>query len=145
MIKAGKFPGEAIIGIDDKNFVSSLSDCELDNSRIIVTLLHYDYPISEIGEQVFIKAIENGALHPREFATIYNFEKTKVSVLYKKSTKKHAELPDYQFNFPFGPVSADLKKVSSDRWEFGICKEEVDQKKAAICKKHGMKLDFGYR
>lgn len=145
LIESRGFPGEAIIGIDNQDLAKSLSDCECGNSKTVVTLLHYDYPISEIGEEKLISEIENGNLHPREFATIYNFELNKVSVLYKKSTKEYESLPKYDFNFPFGERITDIEKVNIDRNKFGICKYEVDMKNVEIGRKYGMKLKFGYK
>ncbi len=144
LLEKNEFIGESSIGIDNQTLAKSLSDCDFGNSRIIVTLLHYDYPISELGEDKLIIGIENGNLHPREFATIYNFEKNKISVLYKQSNKKYGELPEYKFNFPFGDKSIDLETVNTDRYKFGICKYEVDAKKDEISRKYGMKLKFGY-
>lgn len=145
LINKGEFPNEKSIGIDNQRLAKSISDCDLGNSKIIVTLLHYDYPISEIGEKKLIEAIKRGNLHPREFATIYNFEKNKQSVLYKKSTKKNPPLPRYNFNFPFGSKIDNLEKVNSDRAKFGICKYEVDAKKEKIENRYGIQLSFNYK
>jgi hypothetical protein len=139
------FPGETLIGIDNQILAESLSDCDCGNSKIIVTLLHYDYPISEIGEEKLISEIEKGNLHPREFATIYNFEMNKVSVLYNQSSKKYDSLPIYNFNFPFGEKITDIEKVNSDRGKFGICRYDVDEKKIELSRKYGMKLEFDYK
>ncbi len=145
IIESIGFPGEALIGIDNQTLAKSISDCDCDNSKIIVTLLHYNYPISEIGEEKLISEIENGNLHPREFATIYNFERYKVSRLYRESNKKYESLPKYDFNFPFGDQISNIEKVNFDREKFGICKYEVDKKKIEIAQKYGMKLKFGYK
>jgi len=145
LLNKGEFPDEQLIGIDNQQFANSISDCDLGNSKIIVTLLHYDYPISEIGEEKLISAIKKGNLHPREFAMIYNFEENKQSVLYKKSTKKYLPLPRYNFNFPFGSKIDNLEKVNSDRAKFGICKYEVDVKKEEIEKRYGIQLSFNYK
>ena len=139
------FPGEDLIGLDYQILAKSISDCGCGNSKIIVTLLHYDYPISEIGEDKLISEIEKGNLHPRQFATIYNFEVNKLSVLYRDSEKKYDSLPEYHFNFPFGEKSIDLERVNFDRNRFGICKYEVDMKKSEISSKYGMKLKFNYK
>lgn len=145
IIESSGFPGETLIGIDNQTLAKSISDCGCGNSTTIVTLLHYDYPISEIGEEKLISEIEKGNLHPREFATIYNFEKTKVSVLYNKSSKKYDGLPTYNFNFPFGEIITDIDKVNSDREKIGICRYEVDKKKGEVSRKYGMRLKFGYK
>jgi len=145
LLDTQEFKGEKQIGIDNQRFAKSISDCSFGNSRIIVTLLHYDYPLSEIGEYRLFVAIEKGNLHPREFATIYNFEKNKQSVLYKQSKKAYPILPDYHFNLPFGEIITDLDKVNADRSKFGICKYEVDLRKEKISRKYGLQLNFGYR
>lgn len=144
-IESSGFPGETLIGIDNQTLANSISDCGCGNSKTIVTLLHYDYPISEIGEERLISEIEKGNLHPREFATIYNFEKTKVSVLYNKSSKVYDDLPTYNFNFPFGEKITNTEKVNSDREKFGICRYDVDEKKIEVSQKYGMKLKFDYK
>jgi len=145
LLEEDKFVGEQRIGIDDQKYAKSISDCGLGNSKVIVTLLHYDYPISEIGEEKLIKAITKGELHPREYAYIYNYEVNKISKLYKKSKKKYENLPDYKFNFPFGKKIEDIRRVNKDRMKFGICNYQIDLKKKALIKKYGLKLDFNYR
>ncbi|MEZ5056921.1 MAG: hypothetical protein R2879_07750 [Saprospiraceae bacterium] len=145
LISENKSIGEASIGLDNQKFASSIADCSLGNSKVIVTLLHYDYPVSELGIENLITEIKKGNLHPREFASIYTFEINKVSKLYKNSNKVYPPLPHYDFNFPFGKKSEELKKVNQDRALFGICPYETDLKKEAICKKYGLKLEFGYR
>jgi len=134
------FLGEQLVGLDNQKLAKSISDCDFGNSKIIVTLLHYDYPVSEIGEERLMDAIKKGNLHPREFANIYNFEEHKISVLYKKSTKKYPPLPTYNFNFPFSNKIDDLIKVNSDRAKFGICKYEVDEMKEKVKKKYGIEF-----
>lgn len=136
------FLGEAQLGLDYSNLSDGISDCDAGNSKVIVTLLHYAYPVAEIGEGHFLEAIAQGRLHPREFARIYTFERQKVSVLYRDAKKPDRSLPDYQFNFPFGPKLADLEQVNKDRARFGIGQYEVDQRKKAIELKYGLKLRF---
>lgn len=145
IIESSGFPGETLIGVDNQTLAESIADCSCGNSKTIVTLLHYDYPISEIGEDKLISEIEKGNLHPREFATIYNYEKNKVSVLYNESSKERDSLKLYNFNFPFGEKINDLEKVNSDREKFGICRYEVDEKKIEVSRKYGIKLKFNYK
>ncbi len=144
LIEAGTFPGEKRIGIDNAKLSASISDCNVGNSKVIVTLLHYDYPMMDIRTESLMEAIKNGHLHPREWATIYTFEKNKVSILYEKSNKEYKRRFDYHFNFPFGDKLDDLEKVNKARWTFGICKYEVDLKKEEISRKYGMRLKFNY-
>lgn len=143
--KTHEFPGQDLIGTDNQAFAPSISDCDCGNSKVIVTLLHYDYPIKKLGLVNLINEVKNGNLHPREFATIFDYEKSRLSVLYKFSDKEYFELPTYNFNFPFGEKISDLVKVNQDRKRFGICEYEVDQKKYEIGKKYGMKLIFNYQ
>lgn len=143
-IDKNQFPGEWNIGIDYQRLSKNISDCNAGNSKVIVTLLHYDFPIGEIGEAFFLEAIKQGHLHPRAFAIVYTFEKSKVSVLYEKSNKDLEPLSDYKFNFPFGKKIKDLERVNLDRSKFGIVKYEIDLKKTDIEQKYGMKLYFNY-
>jgi hypothetical protein len=145
LTRKNRFPGENRIGIDDSRFAGKVEDCELGNSVVTVTLLHYDYPVRELGLDWLKKAINNGSLHPRDFAAIYTFEVNQVSVLYRDSQKEYPRLPRFYFNFPFGKKSTDLNRVNADRAAWGICSLEVDHKKISIERKYGMKLKFGYR
>jgi len=138
------FPGERLIGLDYEQLAPKCEDCDLGNSKVIVTFLHYDHPIAELGDSLFINAIRQGNLHPREFAAIYNYEKSKVSVLYKKSLKTFEPLPEYHFNLPFKKKVEDLELVNSDRKKFGIGRVEVDEKLELIADEYGMKFMFGY-
>lgn len=145
LIYQGVSIGEENLGIDDQDYAPSIEECDMGNSKVVATLLHYAYPINEIGMEWFDNAIERGELHPREFASIYTFQKNKVSKLYQDSRQKRRPLPHYTFNFPFGEKSKNIKKVNTDRMKFGICKYEVDLKKEEVMKKYGIKLDFGYK
>lgn len=144
-VDKNEYPGENLIGIDNSNDAPKINDCELDNAKITATLLHYDYPISELTEEKLVTAIKSGALHPREFAIIYAYQNGRVSVLYQVSGKTRTKISDYQFNFTFGKHSTDFKKVNADRAKFGICSYETDKKKPIIEEKYGIKLKFGYR
>ncbi|MCX7549769.1 hypothetical protein [Xanthomarina sp. F2636L] len=139
------YPGENIIGIDNSDDASKINDCDLDNAKVTVTLLHYDYPISDLTEEKLMTAIKSGAMHPREFAISYAFQKGRVSILYRVSRKTRANLSNYHFNFPFEKQSTDFKKVNADRSKFGICSIETDKIKPEIEEKYGIKLKFGYR
>ena len=145
LIKLKKYPSENLIGIDYENLSPGISDCEFGNAKVIVTLLHYTFPISEIGESQLMTLMKNGDLHPRDFANIYSFEHNKVSMLYRKSNKDLPLENEYKFNFPFGKKHENIRRVNMDRALFGICKYEVDQKKEAIEDQYGLKLRFGYR
>jgi hypothetical protein len=140
-----EYPGENVIGIDNSDDASKIDDCELDNAKVTVTLLHYDYPINDLTEEKLMYAIKSGAMHPREFAIIYAFQKGRISILYQVSGKTREKLSDYNFNFSFGKQSTDFKKVNADRAKFGICSYETDQLKPVIEEKYGIKLKFGYR
>src|SRR5690606_30044550 len=125
----GTFPGEYLIGIDNVKYASDIPECEFGNSKVIVTLLHYDFPIIELTEEVLVLAIKKGQLHPREFASIFTLEKNRVSKLYGSSYKTKKELPDYNFMFAFEMRKNRIDKVNEDRYTFGICSVETDKKK----------------
>lgn len=139
------YPGENLIGIDDSNDAQNIDDCEFDNSKVTVTLLHMDFPVNRIQEKKLIEAIENGSLHPREFAIIYTFQKSRISKLYKTSGKLKSLESDYNFQFPYEKRKGDSVKVNQDRSKFGICSLETDKKKTEVEKKYKLKLNFGYR
>ncbi|HNE30506.1 MAG TPA: hypothetical protein PLW66_15135 [Saprospiraceae bacterium] len=144
LLEKGRFPGEALIGLDDHRYAPSASDGSLSNAKVIATLQHYDYPLGETGEAPWLDAIRQGLLHPREYAVVYNFEKSKVSVLYRHSGKSWPVLPERWFNFPFAPQSEQLDRVNADRDAIGICSFETERRKDPVEKKYGIRLDFNY-
>ncbi len=145
LIKLKKYPSERTIGIDNDKLSPGIFGCDFGNSKVTVTLLHYTFPISEIGESQLMTLMKNGELHPRDFANVYSFEKNKISVLYRKAKKDLPLENAYHFNFPFCKKHENIRRVNMDRALFGICKYEVDQKKEAIEDQYGLKLRFGYR
>lgn len=146
------FPSERIIGFDKssiaplkENKLAGLRDCSAGNSKVIASLLHYDNPITAIGIDKFIKAIELGYLHPKEFARIFTFEKFNVSRLTKDININKENLPDYNFNFPFGQQSDDIDQVNVDRERFGIYDVATEKNINAISKKYRLKINFDYK
>lgn len=145
------FPSEQNIGLDNGsiapnkiNKVSGLETCKPGNQKVIATLLHYDNPITDIGIQKFVSAIESGLLHPRDFAYIFTFEKNNISRISSSLNVNKPILPEYNFNFPFGSKNEDYQKVNGDRAKFGICSLEVDQKVKSVQKKYRFNIRTPY-
>lgn len=145
------FPSENNIGLDDGriapnriNQISGLETCTPSNQKVIVTLLHYDNPITNIGLEKFVSAIELGLLHPRDFAYIFTFEKNNISRISSSLNVNKPNLPDYDFNFPFGSKNEDYQKVNGDRAKFGICSLEIDQKVKSVQKKYKFNIRTPY-
>ena len=129
--------------------VLGVVDIEKKTAEIIVigdgvivykTLLHYPYPISKIGWDRYLQAINSGRLHPKDFAYLYIFERNKTSVLYKYYADRPFQLPDYYFNLPYGYTPKDVEKANQDRDAFGMCSLEVERKKDDICRKYDIRL-----
>ncbi|MEL6718647.1 MAG: hypothetical protein AAFP82_08025, partial [Bacteroidota bacterium] len=144
------FPSERFIGLDNAriapnqvNTISGLKDCDAANSKIMATLLHYDNPITDLGFDRCAQAIRDGLLHPRQFATIYTFERYEVSRINDKINKPN--LPDYHFGFPLSEEEQDEERINRDRTLFGIGSVKLDKQKEVVARKYGMRLDFGYK
>lgn len=144
-IREEGFPGDRLIGVDNELSSPGIESCDCGNSKVIVTLLHQPFAFSKIGEAHLTKAIEQGLLHPREFAMIYTFEKNQISALYDKKIPAPENANAYTFNFPFGTKSDNKDQVNEHRKKFGIVDQEVDSKIPEIEKKYGLKLRYGYR
>ncbi len=139
------FPGERYVGIDYAKMAQGIDDCAVGNAKVVVTLLHYPYPIAELGEAFFVEAIQRGELHPREFAHIYNYEAGRVSVLYKQVELHPNSLPQYYFNLAFGPKTDDQQQVDLDRRRFGIIDLATDRRLQQLERQYGLQLYFGYK
>jgi len=151
LIESINFPSEHNVGLDNGsiapnkiNTVSGLETCIPGNQKVMVTLLHYDNPITDIGIEKFVYAIESGLLHPRDFAYIFTFEKHNISRISSSLNVNKPNLPDYDFNFPFGRKNEDYQKVNGDRAKFGISSLEVDNRVKAVQKKYKFNIRTPY-
>lgn len=142
--KRGEFPGDRQIGVDYSRLSKDLTDCDLGNSKVIVTLLHQPYAYSSLEEDLEA-AVLSGDLHPREYAMIYVFEQTKQSVLYKNSLQEDVTIETLHFNLPFQATHKDLDRVNADRARFLLGTVETEAAKKALEEKYGFNLFFGYR
>ena len=142
--KRGEFPGDRQIGVDYSRLSKDLPDCELGNSKVIVTLLHQPYAYSTL-EEALEAAVLTGDLHPREHAMIYVFEQTKQSVLYKTSLQDDVTIETLHFNLPFQVKHKELDRVNADRARFLLGSLETEAAKKALEEKYGFRLFFGYR
>jgi len=139
------FPGEKLVGIDKSIWAEAVDDCGCGNAKVIVTLLHIDYPIARLGIDKFQEAIKQGQLHPREFASIYSFEQMRQSKLYDNSKFTFKALSNYFLNFPFGLRSEDLERVDRDRNNLGICSIDVDEAIREVERDYEIRLRFNYK
>lgn len=137
------FPSERVVGLDNQRLADKLNTCGASNTKVIVSLLHYDNPITQIGIDKFVNAIKTGHLHPRQFGSIFTFEKNLVSRLH--NSKNYPDLPDYTFNFPFGVKSIHIEETNKQRAMFGICSLETEANKALVAKKYQIVIKFGYK
>lgn len=142
------FPSERIIGLDRNNINQKeygLSECNAGNSKVIVTLLHYNKSITEIGIHKYVKAIKLGYLHPGEFAAIYSYQKNNYTRLKKNTRVEKNELPNYQFNTRNGMSAKEIQQVQLDCEKFGIRTTETWQKLIDISKKYKFRINFDYK
>lgn len=146
------FPSERLLGLDDPDLLpkpkgtsSTLDECSAGNSKVIVTLLHFDNPITQIGLPQFIQAIEQGYLHPEEFGSIYTFEYFYISRIHDDPSINTANLPEFQFNLPFSKKASDLERVNLDRVKFGIIPSNIEKDLQEICRKYKIRIQFGYK
>ena len=79
------YVSDRVIGIDEteldlksNNIFSGLYDCDADNKKVLVTLLHSKDRISHLGMDRFIHAIELGYLHPKELYNIYEYSPNEI-------------------------------------------------------------------
>lgn len=139
------FPGEGLVGLDDDQLAAKLDNCSFGNSKVMATLLHYVNAFSELEEEL-VRAVQVGALHPREFAVIYTYEKERISILYQDTQKeKNPNLPNYDFDILLHRSGKNNDRINKDRRQFGIADIEVDAGKPTIEQKYGLRLKFGYK
>jgi hypothetical protein len=144
------FVSDRIIGIDetilDKNTDNKgaeLYDCNLDNSKVMVTLLHSKDPISHIGFDRLMTAIELGYLHPREMFYLYDYTPNRGE--WEWGSIKLCPRPVLTLRYSHSDDQQAREKADYNRNRIGLCTYDVELKNIEIGIKYKMKLRFGYR
>ncbi len=144
------FVSDRIIGIDETildenpdNKGAELHDCDLDNSKVMVTLLHAKDPVSHIGFDRLMSAIELGYLHPRELFYLYDYTPNRGE--WDWGIIKFSPRPVLILRYSKSDNQQERQKVDYYRKSIGLCTYEVEQRNIEIARRYKMKLRFGYR
>ena len=148
----GCFPGEKVVGVQqlgDYMFGDfGTGYYSYDNSKVTVTLLHYQLAFSSL-EKELLRAVEQGNLHPYDYAMIYDFQKNYAQKKDYYRVKKNyvnfirPSLPDYDFNVFYGYCD-NFDKVNTDRATIGLCTYQTEKQKTKIDEKYNLEIDQVY-
>jgi hypothetical protein len=159
LLSVGKFPGEKFIGVN--------SDCfELENLSVFNSLANYDCVMMELRNLLW-EAVKRGEMHPREFATLWEWEyvrsaysgKVVTSRVFGLGMKQHIDIRTKRNEAALTNPSCDPSKIqpkrfrlllflndvpneeiNANRREFLICELDTDDKKWQLQEKEGYKL-----
>jgi hypothetical protein len=103
LTKAGKYPSENLIGIDD----------DIENI-VFPTLCHYPYSF-KILQPYFTEAVMKGKITPLSILYLYGFNQMRRSVLYTNDIPVDTTNFKIAYNIPYGKESYDFKEVNKQR------------------------------
>jgi hypothetical protein len=161
-VSKGKFPGEIHTGLAD--------DCSIIGSQnVFYVLVNYDCIITEMHEALWA-AVKKGELHPREFASLWEWEFVRSAKKWSIANKKVFRTAGHQLalvcfkdnpylvinrnckkedqQFRHFNLLLDLENIPSEelnkaRAQYYITAIEVDEKKAQLEVTEGYRLFFG--
>lgn len=133
LAKAGRFPGENLIGPDD----------HLGWEYVLPTLLHYPYSYNYL-KTYLLDALAQGLISPFQVGYLYGFNQTRTSILYTR------EIPvDYTnfkacYNLAFGKQSDDIPEVNAQRRLMYLPSVETERKIKAVASRYQIDFCEGY-
>lgn len=146
------FPGEKRIGIRDDQLQidKDLSESILMLSSIPAHMFYHNRCGYQFLKNELMKAVENGELHPREYALMYEW--SHVYFIRKNWDDKYHhytcvnDVWEKRYNIYLEPLyySKDIAKVNMHRAEIGICSIEHDRRKRAFMRENRILLYSGF-
>ena len=143
LLQTTGFPGERMLGIS--------GNCtELGNYHAFYTLAHYDFAATEFFDKLW-KAVKQGELHPRDFATLCEFESLRmrsVPPAYKIFSPSFKQTPkQLLFNHAWlkDTTASAIAKAAINRAKYSLCSEQTDRKKRLLEMTEGYRFTFNYK
>lgn len=144
-IKNNGFPGDKMIGIDDRTYTPECEDCRLSAENTLITLYHYPCSFTDLQSEL-LKEIKSGNLHPRDYAYICEFERRLFQNNQNRFVrcKPQGNYPDYKIDWFKTYTDKEIVAADALRNEINICPFEQDLKKKEYEEKYGFKFFFGF-
>jgi hypothetical protein len=133
LAKEGRFPGEQLIGVDER----------LTNDIVFATLLHYPYAYVALYKYLW-DALKKGEVQPRTLIYLYGFNQTRTSILYTDDMPVDTKHFTACYNMGFGIRSGNTSAVNSARAGVYMHSVEMEQSVKAAAREYGMDYREGY-
>ncbi len=132
LTKAGKFPGEYLIGLDE----------DIENI-IFPTLCHYPYSFKML-QPYFAEALVKGKVTPLSVLYLYGFNQMRRSVLYTSAIPVDTTNFKIAYNIPYGKEVYDFIEVNKQRAIKKVASMEVHNALRNIRSKYGLDYLMAY-
>jgi len=156
----GTFPSESLVGVtDEKQFMPDnrlLQMCrdqqlQMYNNHLMIIFFHNPCAFS-LFKNEWSKMIENGTMHPRDVAVVYDFQFPDRGVVFNKNFKKCNIIKDYKFEItsyepPYLRQGEGRDKedfINKCRDEFYIQKLDTDKLLRKIEDEYKINIRFGF-
>lgn len=133
LAKAGRFPGEQRIGVND----------ELENCYAFATLKHYPFSYKMLQHELRA-AMLKGQAQPLSLVCIYGFNQSLTSELYRPGTQPDTVTFAKIYNTGFSWHSSDTAAVDRARAEMFLVSLETQAELKRVARKYGMAIDLGW-
>ncbi|MBL7711414.1 MAG: hypothetical protein JNL13_03075 [Chitinophagaceae bacterium] len=137
------YPGDRVTGLSN--------DCEtMGNTDAFYSLAHYDC-MSTLLDSLLWPAVRGGFLHPRDYATLWEFERLRTKGIDAAKYTNPAcrsqvrSLCKFNLNWFRDKDPYSIKEVEANRREFWLCEEQTDKAIELLEQREGYKLRFNYR
>ncbi len=141
------FPGERIIGLDDKVINKGRNYCELSSEVALITLYHFPCSYSTLKEDL-LEEVLNGNLHPKDFAYIFEYEGELSRTQHNRFSNICTPIPKNEvlvlidWDSPKNP--ALFEQANTQRLTFMVPPIEHDIAKKEYAQSNKMRLFFGF-
>lgn len=112
------FPGEQIIGIDEKSFHPKVEENRLSAGMPIVIFIHHYSQPNRSFDSLLIQEIKKGNLYPQHFAVICDFE----------AKYGQSKYPNFGFYGAAFPIKSDESAINEKRKSIGLLPIESVEK-----------------
>jgi hypothetical protein len=146
-LRSRRFPGEKIIGLDDKKINQGRDYCQLSCEIVFISLYHYPCSYTELKEDLY-KEVLKGNLHPKDFAYIFEYEgelsKNRHNQFPKICSPTSKEEVFVLIDWDSPKDESTFERANAQRKEFMVPPIEHDIAKKEYARKNKMRLFFGF-
>ncbi len=109
------YPGEKLIGVDEKYMHHKSKNDSYNSSKIVIILIHYYSKNRSLDDTFLLEEIKKGNLHAKQFADFHDF---RASYSAKDSPAKNEYYCQWCYNLKFSKT--EIEEINKRRAEIGL-------------------------